>query len=500
MKLLNKYIKTHIPLLSLILSIVVAWIIFPIVTGFPIMAFAILFVGVSSLMYVLKKDKVWTDSILYIGVLLLSFFTIYRANDFLRFFDFIFIIFFISILLRPLSFTKDILHLLLSPITVFFNTLTSNNIFKYTFTPHAFLKRKNNIKEYTTSIIVTAIVMLATIPLLASANPLFNNLLKQLFELLHLDGLWKFFLTDSIAIYLLRIFALLILTYMIPRVLTVMEKSVKEYVTIPEFSINYLIPKIALAGTLVVFFITQMQLYFASAELLKSLGYTNAQLTQEVFAQVTLVAFIVLLLTYLDKSRKKWNSRLTYFLLLEAFFLIGIAFKSVYDYSAIYGYTQKRLWGYASMSWLAGALFAYVYHFYKKTSVQEFIKQMLSFSVIIIVIINLLNFDRIIYTTAKPSPGGEVDYKYLSQRSADAYYYNELLPRLIKDIKKSKVPDKSKIQAAQNILRSINRLRNKYGQNGYLNSFNITEYQEYQATRGINVEPYRKIIIDNQKY
>lgn len=497
MKLLSQQIKTRIPILSLILSIIVSWMVFPIVTSFPMVGFTILFTGVSSLVYLLKKDKTWIDSVLYFGVLSLSFFTILRASEFLQFFDFIFIIFSISILVRPLIDIQGLFRLFLSPLTVFFNTLTSVNIFKYTFKQPLFIRQGKNVKEYASAIVVTAVVLLATIPLLASANPIFNNLIRQTFEVLNIDWLLQFFATDSIAIYVLRIAVLLFLSFMIPRLLTVTEKGVKEYGALPSFSTNYLIPKIALAGTLIIFFITQLQLYFASPALLESLGYTNARLTQEVFAQVTLVAFIVLLLTYQDKSRKQWNSRLTYILLLQAFFLIGIAFKSVYDYSAIYGLTQKRLWGYASMSWLTIALSTYMYHFYKKTPVQAFIKQLLAFSIASIFMINVLNFDLLIFQTAKPGPTGEIDYNYIAQRSADAHHYTEVLPRLINDIQKSNVYDQSKVQAARKMIRYIDQLRNKYNQN-YVNSFNFAEYQEYNATKQMDIKAYEKMLANKQ--
>jgi hypothetical protein len=496
---LIKDVTSYLPVLTLLLSIIVAWMILPIVTGFPMVAFFIFFTGLSSLIYVVKKDKGWIDSILYFGVLTLSFFLIYRANEFLQFFNFLFIIFLISVLTRPLIDIRDIFRLLISPLTVFFNALTSQNLFKYTFSPPTFIKRRNYLKEYTPTILVTAVVLFTTIPLLASANPIFKNIFQQIFELFNLNWLFNYFIADSVVIYLIRILIFLFLAYMIPRALSVTLKGTKEYGTVPGFAINYLFPKISLAGILIVFFVTQLQLYFATPELLKSLGYTNSKLTNEVFAQVTIVAFIVLLFTYLDKSRKKWNTKLTYFLLLQAYFLIGVAFKSVVDYSALYGFTEKRLWGYASMTWLTGALGVYIFHFYRNTSVQSFIKQMLAFSVLVIFIINLLNFDYLIYHTAKPSTQAGIDYAYISKRSVDAHYYNEVLPKLINDIQISSAPDQSKILPAMNIIQSIKKLRIKYGEMKNLNSFNFAEYQEYEATKHMDIQAYEKIILDKKQ-
>lgn len=217
MKILITHIKNHIPILSLILSIVVAWMIFPITTGFPLVALAIFFIGLSSLSYLLKKDKTWTDSVLYFGVLSLSFFTVYRSNEFLQFFDFLSIIFLISLLVRPVINVPSIFHLLLSPVTIFFNTLISKNVFKYTFTLPMTMKRKNYLKEYPSTILLTAAVMLITIPLLASANPLFNNVLHQTLAVLNLEWVWRFFITDSIVIYIFRTVALVFLAFMTPQ-------------------------------------------------------------------------------------------------------------------------------------------------------------------------------------------------------------------------------------------------------------------------------------------
>ena len=119
MKLLRQSLIKQIPLFSLILSLVVAWMIIPITTGFPMVAFVIFFIGLSTLIVIVKKDKSWVDAALYLGILALSAFTLIRANEFLLFFDFIFIIFFIATLTKSLTNIPSIFHVLLSPLSVF---------------------------------------------------------------------------------------------------------------------------------------------------------------------------------------------------------------------------------------------------------------------------------------------------------------------------------------------------------------------------------------------
>ncbi len=499
MKQLIKHANAFMPTFSLILSIIVAWVLFPITSGFPIIAFVIFFIGLSSLIYKIKIYKTWHEHILYMGIISLSFFTIYRANEFLLFFDFISIIFFISVLARPYVGTGGMFNLMLSPLTVFFNTIFAENTFSYKLTRPILLKNNNHLKYYLATIITTIIVFLITIPLLASANPLFNNIIQGMLNWLKLDYLWHIFTFESLVINIFRIIILVFLAYMIPRALSVTLNGVKEYHSLPTFPINYFIPKIALAGILIVFFITQLQLYFATPELLQKLGYTNSRLTNEVFIQVTLVAFIVLMLAYLDKSRQKWNTRITYFLILQAFFLISIAFKSVYDYSSLYGFTEKRLWGYASMTWLSGVLITYICHYYKQSTVQAFIKQMLAFSIIVIITINLLNFDYLIYHTAKPTTQAGIDYTYISKRSVDANFINDLLPKFINDIQSDSTIDQSKTISAKRMIRTVSQLRYKYAQKIPVNSFNFAEYNEYLETKSIDIQAYEKIIQDKEQ-
>jgi hypothetical protein len=203
------------------------------------------------------------------------------------------------------------------------------------------------------------------------------------------------------------------------------------------------------------------------------------------------VAFIVFLLAYMDKSKKVWNTRLTYFLILEAFFLIGIAFKSVYDYTSLWGFTQKRLWGYTSMAWLTGAMVAFLYHYKNQTSNLSFFRQIMTYTMAVILIVNISNFDSLIYHNAKASTSSGIDYEYLAGLSPDARYYEDALKKLMPELEKSTSLDYSKLNPAYAILGNIGHLRYKYGSRRDMNSFNIAEYQEYLATQHIDIDAYR---------
>jgi len=57
MDILTQPLKNHIPGIVLILSTLVAWLMLPVITGVPMVAFAIFFIGLSLLIYVLKKRR-----------------------------------------------------------------------------------------------------------------------------------------------------------------------------------------------------------------------------------------------------------------------------------------------------------------------------------------------------------------------------------------------------------------------------------------------------------
>lgn len=498
MRLFAEKLKSKIPVISLIISILVAWLVVPPVTGFPMVALFIFFVCVSSLVYLLKKQKTWFDTMLYAGILILSFFTIYRANEFLQFFDILFIIFFGSLLVRPLIEEHGLFTILLSPLLVIKKTLFIQSAFPYVFRVPKKFVNKNYVREYLPTIFITLLVMSITIPLLASANPFFNAHLQDILKFLNLEWLFKFLFADSFTVYIFRIFVLVLLIYWIPRILTVSVEGMTTQEKKQLFSINYLFPKAAMAGLLIIFFITQLQLYFASHETLRSLGYTNSRLTNEVFFQVTIVAFIVFLLAYFDKTRKKWNTRLTYFLTIEAFFLIGIAFKSVYDYSTLNGFTQKRLWGYTSMAWLTGTLITFVYYYKQQTSHLRFMKQIITYTLGIVLLVNILNFDYLISHVSKPTVAGAIDYSYLSGLSPDGRYYKETLTALMAESEKTNF-DYEKTYYVYYLLGNIDFLNYKYGTRKDINTFNITEYQEYLSVKDINTESLRQKIRDTQQ-
>jgi hypothetical protein len=489
MKNFIKIIVPKIPILSLLLSAVVAWFLVPVSKGFPMVPFAFFYICLSTLVFLIRKDRSWFDTVLYLGILGLSLFLVLHANEVIQFITFLFIFAFGSLLIVPLTSGHTLPTLLFTPLSIIKEALIGKNIFPYSFGDMKKYNKTSLVKRYALSILITLLFLVITIPLLASANPIFHQEVQNFLNFFNLSFLAHYFGSEQIAINTVRIVFFVFLAYIIPRVLTASFNGTKINSQNFSLPINYLIPKIAMGLLLVVFFVSQAQLYFATPAILHSLGYTHARLTNEVFFQVTIVAFIIFVLSYMDHERKIWNKRLTYFLLLEAFFLIGIAFKSVFDYSILWGLSEKRLWGYATMSWLTGALLLFLYYYKKQIPLARFFQLVITYTIIVLLSINIANFDSLI---AHSTASDKIDYVYLSTLSPDAHSYKSTLEYLTTHLTEGDTSESVKLFAANTLLRKISMLQQKYHNNIPINSFNFSEYREYLSVADIDTNEFSK--------
>lgn len=494
-------VKAKIPAISLVLSAIVAWLLIPIQSGFPFVPFSILFISLATLVFILRKDKSWFEIVLLIGVIALSCFELIRANDTIQFINFIFVILFGSLMVLPIAMGHTLANLFLTPFSVFNQIISGKSIYSYSLSAFKGSSKAGFVRKYIPSFIVTIVFLLITIPLLSSANPLFNQLVQNTIKTFNLQQFVKFLFGNEPVFIIIRFIFFVILAVVIPKILTAVVAGVTTKNKNFYISVNYLFPKVAMGILLIIFFVTQMQLYFATADELWKMGYTNSRLTNEIFFQVTVVAFIIFFLAYIDRVRGKWNRILSYFLIVEAFFLVGIAFKSVNDYSMLWGLTQKRLWGYATMTWLSGALLLFVYFYNRKVALISFFRYMVTFTIVVLVGINLANFDYLIahYSQARTQQG--LDYRYLARLSPDGEIYRESLNQLVVESEKNNSYDFFQSIAIYNLLGDIERLQREYGKKEYFNSFNLSEYKEYLDVKDINIESYRKKINDrDQKF
>jgi hypothetical protein len=104
-----------------------------------------------------------------------------------------------------------------------------------------------------------------------------------------------------------------------------------------------------------------------------------------------------------------------------------MALKSVYDYNSNWGLTHKRLWGYTGVIWIVTVLIYFAYKYYKNISDTRFVKFVTFFSGLVLVGVNIANFDYLIYNFGKSITHRGIDYYYLATLSSDSRSYNEQL-------------------------------------------------------------------------
>lgn len=105
-------------------------------------------------------------------------------------------------------------------------------------------------------------------------------------------------------------------------------------------------------------------------------------------------------------------------------FLTFIALKSVYDYSYNWGFTYKRLWGYTGVFWILGVFAFFVYKYFKDLQDTYFVKGVILFSSLVLIGVNIANFDSLIFHYRKSVTHSGIDYLYLSGLSSDAESYD----------------------------------------------------------------------------
>ena len=470
---------------------------------FPSLGWALSLGTLSTLVMILKENKTRFDRVLYSFTIILSFFIVFRANEFITFLNIIAMFFLGSLLIlsRKEETRYGFLDFFLSPLTLFLKTFS----IKSTYALQIDSVWKNNVhisqkrvSEVLLSLGVSFVILLVIIPLLASANPIFGKLIGDILGIFNLQTWLQWMVEADRIVLVIRSIFFLVLLFFIPRMLTYLNKPMLGFSNGVHQSqlIGLILPKIIVSAVLLVFFITQAQLYFASNETLLALGYSHSDYAREVFGQLTVVALVILAIIYNDKDKKTLSTYLTYILVLEGFFLAGIALKSVYDYSATWGLTHKRLWGYTGVFWITGVFGLFLYTYLGNLKNNFFVRRVILFSALTLAIVNMANFDALIFHYRKSVTHEGMDYIYLSSLSADAQSYKEQL-----DLTENRIVpgDKTSIEhmkarhAQQVILYRIEDLQRKY-KTIDIRHFNISEYAQYMKIKSIDTEKLQEVL------
>jgi hypothetical protein len=230
------------------------------------------------------------------------------------------------------------------------------------------------------------------------------------------------------------------------------------------------------------------------------MGYTYSQYAREVFAQLSIVVLIVFALIYNDRRKTSVSRYTSYLLIVQAYFLSLIALKSDVDYSSMFGFTYKRLWGFAGVFWIAGIITLFVSHYVKNTKNIVFIKHAVLLSFVTLIMVNIVNFDYLIYHYAKARTGSGIDHSYLARLSPDSQSYGTHLRILMNDIQSNELySDAGNMVLAEKLINKSVRLKEKYESEYDIRSFNLSEYRTYQEIKDMSLETYKTIIVKKQE-
>ncbi len=510
---MGTYLKNNFYLVIVLLALTFSYLLITF-TAFPYLGIAVTLSILSTFVYIRKQERSNIDTLLYVCTLIFSFCIIWRANAFLTFLNILAVLYSGSLL----SFnTKEkeglgFVNLALSPLRLILTSLQTRNSIHLETNKGIATPGITKSSDTTKAVIITFMLLAVIIPLLASANPIFERLITNVLNVFNIETIIRRIFTQ---VTVFRTVAFLVLLFILPKFFSFI-KSKKDGLQVP-FSLastfSLVIPKAAVSFVLVLFFFTQAQLYFSDIETLRALDLTYSQYAREIFAQLTIVAGIIIGLLYNDRNRLRWpeprstwNKMLTYTLLIEGIFLTIMAFKSVNDYSNQWGFTEKRLWGYTGVIWMFAVFAAYLYSYLKEISLSRFVQSVLAITIVTLLTVNIANFDYLIYNYRKSVTERGVDHVYLTRLSEDSHSYREELDHVMVSIEKQYSSDDMYYQAGipfENATWNISRLRMKYNELDW-RTFNISQYQEYLDVKDIHTDEYRKkwksLSPDNQLY
>ncbi len=464
---------------------------------FPSFGLTLTLVTLSSLIFKYKKNIVNDDKVHFILVLFFSLALSIWSHELIVFLDIFAAFYFGSLLITNHSERNsfDIGQFVSLPMRLALRFARENNLFGIDWNKLTNLTRSKTAKsqEIGISIFLTILVLVLVLPLLSSANPLFASWVRQFLSFLNLNEYLKHFFGDNFPLHVVRVIIFSFIFFFLPRILSYVSKNNHNNSLSYSLNLPLHIPKLVLVGVLIVFFASQAQLYFATEQTLLMLKMTHSQYAREVFGQLSLVTLIIFGLIYADKAQNKNSRLLTQLLIFEGLFLSSIALKSVYDYSSTFGFTHKRLLGYSVVAWAWGLYGIYLHYFLKNGTREQILKKLIIFSGLVLVCINLLNFDYLIYHASKAKTNQGVDYQYLTSLSPDSYSYHELLSIALAKSRNNDSRDEASIMLSK-LLWRVEILQHKYGKAFDLRSFNVSQYRQYLQIKDIDVETYYKIL------
>lgn len=414
----------------------------------PTLFMALNFAFFTTIGYYFYQNKTNYTGFVYFSIMVLTIFVFYRIDPYLYTINFITLIYTISILfLYAKHKNLSILTCIFAPLFLIQRLITTKNALSFKINTDLNLKSKilQDLKKSIISIFLSIIVLAIIVPLLAASNSDFRDLIVNIFSSELIKKIFEFLFSSpfiwigrAIYVFLFTTFTCKLISFLDSKeptedLLEEIEKGESKFEKQIENFVS--LPKVLSIIVIAVFIILQTKLYVEvySMDLatMKALGYSHSGLTNDVFFQLALTSAVICGLLYLSKNIfKGYEKYIDFILLIEISILTYFAFDSDLAYIKEWGFTLKRLYGMAFITGLIGTIGIMAWYFLSKKSRMDVIKASLANILFVIFLINLINFDYIIYNYYPANVPAGKDYRYLMDLSPDADQYIGLLNEL----------------------------------------------------------------------
>ncbi len=293
--------------------------------------------------------------------------------------------------------------------------------------PSATLHTKENKQTFSAVIrgaLITLPILLVIVGLLASADPVFGQVIKNLFNLK--------LPTIAISLPARAVFSLFVLAVVTP----VAFFSIKRPFASPfvdkkygEHVVELMVLVGAVAAVLGVFLLIQFRYLFLAVPDLALQAYgiaTYSDYVRRGFVELSVVSAIVygvaalgMVVIRTTTKNAAFLRKLNLLVLGESIVFIASIFRRILLYQAEHGLTRVRLYGTFFLIMMT-ALFIMMILRQFSTKRRQWYMYEFGILVATIFMASLINVDRLIATTFRPTVNKQVDYVYISRLSVDA--------------------------------------------------------------------------------
>jgi hypothetical protein len=214
---MGELLEKRLPYIFIGVSLIVTYL-FVATNYVTYLGLALSFSILSSLVYILKPKRTTYDYACYFLILFFSLFLVLRAHPLLTFLNIASILYAGSFLSLSTKRQKEmsIIGYLFAPLFVIFESLKTKN--KYPFS--SMYKKMTTQNSSLKPIMLTIILVLVVVPLLASANPLFEQIVTKVTQFFQIDSLFNFIFSGNIPF---RVLFFSVLLFFLPRLISLIQ-------------------------------------------------------------------------------------------------------------------------------------------------------------------------------------------------------------------------------------------------------------------------------------